>query len=213
MTSAMTCIALVLCASVTAQAAEFVVDDATFALESGPRSFRYRIDNGTSTAEGTGEATSHVGLRAGLLRSFSPRGGEFGPLLGGDLVLRRLDLGSGTTDVRVGLEPTAGFGWAPYDRWQVLLVGVVGLGIERYARAAGDGFAEATASGRWATYGLRLRAQYALNRQWWLGGETAWTDAPGSLSGDGLDLGVRPSGLGFALTLIYRIDATPTRLE
>jgi len=40
-----------------------------------------------------------------------------------------------------------------------------------------------------------------------------WTDAPGTTHGDGLDVELRPRGLGFGLTATYRINLTPTTLE
>ena len=83
----------------------------------------------------------------------------------------------------------------------------------RLSRAAGEGYDSASASGRWTSLGLRLRVQCALKQRWWIGGELSLTDAPGTIVGDGLDQGLRPRGLGFALTLMYRLDPMPTRLE
>ena len=80
-------------------------------------------------------------------------------------------------------------------------------------RAATEGYALASVQGHWTTLGLRGRVQYAVQRRWWVGAELSWTDSPGTISGDGLDLILRPRGLGFGLTLLYRIDMTPTRLE
>ena len=194
-------------------AAEFVVCDVGGAVESGPRSFHYEVNNGTTSREGDDTVSSHLGLRVGLAKSFSPRGSSIGPILGGDLVLRRLDLGSGSIDNRLGFEMTPGVGWAPHDRWQILLFGVAGIGIERLSRAASDGYDSANSSGRWTNLGVRLRVQWALKRRWWVGGELGFTDAPGTLAGDGLDQELRSQGFGFALTMMYRIDLTPTRLE
>ena len=193
--------------------AEFVIYDAGAALEAGPQNFHYQIANGTTSLEGDDTASSHLGLRVGLAKSFSPRGSSVGPILGGDLVLRRLDLGGGSIDNRLGFEVTPGVGWAPHDRWQILLFGVAGIGLERLTRTASAGYDSASASGRWTSLGVRLRVQWALKRRWWVGGELGFTDAPGTIAGDGLDQEVRPRGLGFALTMMYRIDLTPTRLE
>jgi len=205
--------ALIALGSSMLPAAEFVIYDLGVAVESAPRSFHYQVDNGTTSREGDDTASSHVGLRVGLAKSFSPRGSSVGPILGGDLVMRRLDLGGGSIDNRLGLEVTPGVGWSPHDRWQILLFGVAGIGLERLSRAAGEGYDAASASGRWTTLGVRLRVQWALKQRWWVGGELGLSDAPGTLAGDGLDLGLRPRGVGGALTLTYRIDMTPTRLE
>ena len=148
-----------------------------------------------------------------MAKSFSPRGSSIGPIIGGELVLRRLDVGSGSVDTRAGFEFEPGVGWSPHDRWQFLLLGVGGIGFERFSRAATEGYALASVQGHWTTLGLRGRVQYAVQRRWWVGAELSWTDSPGTISGDGLDLILRPRVLGFGLTLLYRIDMTPTRLE
>lgn len=194
-------------------AAEFVICDATAALESAPRTYDYRIGNGTTDIDGTDTASTNPGLRVGLAKSFSPRGSSIGPIIGGEVVLRRLDVGSGSVDTRVGFEVNPGVGWSPHDRWQFLLLGVGGIGLERFSRAAAEGYDSASAKGHWTTLGLRGRVQFALKRRWWMGAEMSWTDSPGAIQGDGLDLILRPRGVGFGLTLQYRIDMTPTRLE
>ena len=194
-------------------AAEFVICDATAALESAPRTYDYRIANGTTDVDGSDVASTNPGLRVGLAKSYSPRGSSIGPIIGGELVLRRLDVGGGSVDTRAGFEVNPGVGWSPNDHWQFLLLGVGGIGLEHFSRAAADGYDSATAKGHWTTLGLRGRVQFALKRRWWIGAEVSWTDSPGIMSGDGLDLVVRPRGLGFGLTMQYRIDMTPTRLE
>lgn len=203
---------LVLCGNL-GLAAEFVIYDVGMAVESAPRTFHYQIDNGTTTLEGDDTAASHLGLRVGLAKSFSPRGSSWGPLLGGDLIIRRMDLGGGSIDNRLGCEVAPGVGWAPHDRWQLLLFGVAGIGFERLSRAATTGYDSSSASGHWTSLGLRMRVQYALKHRWWVGGEFSLTDAPGSVAGGSLDQELRPRGLGVALTLMYRLDLTPTRLE
>lgn len=199
--------------AVSAPAAELVMEDLTLAVQAGPSQVTASVDNGSrSTTVDDGFAQAY-GLRVGLRHAFSRPGGALAPLLGAELTVNRGVFQDGSSDERGGVLLGPGVGWAAFDTCTFFMQGVVGVGLERTTLTATPAYNALVAEGWWWSSAVRVGALVNLDQRWLIGLEGEYGAAPGSVSGDGLDLTIRPAGVSGALVLVWRMDASPAVLE
>lgn len=202
---------LALGSSVTA--AELVMEDLTCAVQVGPTDMQATVDNGSRSTTVDDGFTQAYGIRAGIRHGFTRPGAALAPLLGLELTLTSGEFGDGSTDRRFGALLGPGIGWAVGERCTLLLQGVIGAGLERTTLSATPAYAAIDASGWWWSGAVRAGALVNVSRRWLVGVEGEYGEAPGNVSGGGLDLTLRPAGLSGALVLVWRMDPSPAVLE
>ncbi len=197
----------------TATAAELVMEDLTCAVQAGPTAVEATVDNGSRSTTVDDGFSQAYGIRAGLRHGFTRPGAALAPLLGLEVTLASGAFSDGSTDQRAGLLLGPGLGWAVGDRFTLLAQVVVGAGLERTSLSATSAYPAIDARGWWWSGAIRAGALVNLSRTWLVGFESEYSEAPGSVSGDGLDLTLRPVGLSGAVVLVWRLDPSPAVLE
>ena len=194
-------------------AAELVMEDLTLALQAGPSQVTATVDNGSRSTTVDDGFSQAYGVRVGLRHGFTRPGGALAPLLGAELTLSRGEFTDGSTDERMGGLLGPGLGWAAFDRCTLVVQAVVGGGLERTTLTSTPAYSTIKAQGWWWSSALRAGALVNLDRRWLIGLEGEYGAAPGSVSGDGLDITIRPAGISGALVLVWRMDSSPAVLE
>jgi hypothetical protein len=197
---------------IACSAMELTMADVPVTVGTGPNTFSYEIDNGTTVATGTDAADLAVTLRAGVRKGLPQRARSHGVVLGAELGFDQYDLGIGT-DRRFGANGLLGWGWSPVDNVSFVLSGLAGLG---YGTITLDGSATApgwSGSGRSFTIGVRLATLVNLSRFWLIEVDLGWESIDHRASADGTAVHIAPSGMTTGLGGVYRFEPIPVRLE
>ena len=195
-------------------AMEVIMGDLFVGLQTGPGSTSMTVENGTRNDTVEEDPAWSVGLRAGGRKKiFARPGASVAPIIGAEILLNQASYQPGSSDTRVGVAVAPGITWSCTDRVSLLLQGVLGIGRERFALGETSSNSSQTLSGTYRQMAIRGGVTYSLSPYYVVGFELEWGKAPGTLSGDGLNLEVEPHGLSGGLLLLWRLDPYPTPLE
>lgn len=198
----------------TGTAMEVIMGDLYVGLQTGPGSTSVTVENGTRNDTVEEDPSWSVGLRAGGRKKiFANPGASVAPIIGGEFILNEASYSAGSSDMRVGVAVAPGITWSCTDRVALLLQGVLGIGTERFALGETSSNSSQTLTGYYRQMALRGGLTWSLSPYYVLGFELEWGKAPGSLSGDGLNLTVEPHGLSGGFLFLWRLDPYPTPLE
>jgi hypothetical protein len=205
--SLLACTLLGCCASLPA--AEVVLSDLRFGLESLPTSFTYHVHDGGSEDSGSSTFQFGFGLAGRGVYAFGAPGSSGAFFVGGALDLQAYTYdGSGRYDVAM-LRALGGYAYAFDDRWTAEICPFVGAGLGSFRIPGNDLFQPITTSGHVFDYGIDVGVSYALSRHWLIQARAGWLVSTATLSGEGLDVTLDQSGPTGFLGVAYRFGGTP----
>jgi hypothetical protein len=207
------CVALGLCA--TAHTSELVRRDLTIAIDGLPTPFDYDIESdGSGSRSGSDSFDKALGLRIYPQWGSSNPGASVGWIAGVGLHFADYNYASYLSYQMVGLDVLAGGSWAFADGWQASLAPTLGYGFGRVSISSSSAFNGLEASGTHLIYGVRGGATYAWTRKWLIGLEVGYLGISSSLKiDDGRTMSIEQDGPTVALSLTWRWNADPARLE
>lgn len=204
---------ILICVVAILPAAELIVRDLRLGAETRPSDFHYDYSSPLASGSGNDGFDTGLGIEGGGRWSFTRPGDSVGVVLGADLALDGQTYKSSDGLATVWARVSAGVGWAPADRWTLILEGgaMYGLSTIRLpATAATPAFdADGTATG----YDARFVADYLLSRRVGIGLVAGWLVANHDLKKDDSHLKLDQSGWFGGLEIIWRFSDAPTRLE
>jgi hypothetical protein len=194
-------------------AAELVVRDFTFGLESDPTAFHYQLTSQTGTRSGNDNFTNGYGVYLGTLWSFAGPGDSTGFLLGGQITYDRYGYANGGGYTTYGGRVLGGYAYALSDRWTLQGLVDVGIGAGTLQVNGQKAFSSYSATGLNYAYAARLGVSFSVNDTLLIDGDVGYRDISSSLSAGSTDLKLTSTGLCGSLGLRWRFSSSPAPLE
>ena len=194
-------------------AAELVVRDVRAALLVRSSDFEFDLDSPTFDRSGDDSFDSGTGFELGARYSFTPTGGSWGLVVGGDLTADWYSYDGGDGLAMYGLRAAGGGGWAVADDWTLVSELGVGYAFSEMTLPATSAAAEFTADGTSLFYDARLSCLYRVHERWSIHAHVGYMIASHDLSGDGVDLSIDQDGVWAGIGFTWLFSNKPTRLE
>jgi hypothetical protein len=206
---------LVLASSAAAAAAdtELVTRDLFVSLDSQPTDFTYTASGPLGSRSGSDAFKSDLGVSLGGRWSFTVPGSSFGLVAGIDLDATDYLYQDSAKNFTYGARAVVGAGWQATDDWQLLLEPTAEYGLATFNFPSSVAAPAYEAKGTYFGYGVRVAAVYSVTRSFSLLGTVGYKRIDDKLSGDGIDLTLKQSGVAFSLGLLWRFSSAPARIE
>lgn len=203
---------LVICAAAL-PAAELVMRDIGVGVVAPPTGFTYDVSSDAGDRSGSDSFGSAYGIDLHGRYSLARTGDSIGLVLGAALGAEKADYSAGGSFTAFSGTGLMGCGWAISDRLILLGEAQVGLGLGKLDLDASSSAEALSVSGPLIIGGVQASGHFALTESLVLALGVGWQETIAPLSGNGVNIDLKISGVTAFLSLDWRLSDRPFLLE